>query len=283
MPAHTVLRELARAAGTSRPAPGRILLDASPGRASPLRAPARDRGRWPTAACRSQEYDASVAPAPAVVVDAELARGPIDEGVINPIGFHSEPDQGIAALDGAQEVTARTVAALRSHQGGARGLGRPRRRSSPARWLPWPWPGSPWWEARRRRPRAPGSGTRCPTRSRVEADVTDLLRREEHSIRLRRAALLTHCGPGVAVRGSPRQRVGRPAGSRPAAWSSPPGVPTSSTPRWRRWPGNEGWTSSWSWPPTASNPTLGRLREQLAGPRRRGGQLSRRTPCSATC
>ncbi len=193
MPAHLVLRELARLAGTSKPAPGRILLE-SPTHGRRFTLPpeivvvADDT-------VPVQEYDASVAPPPVVVADVELARGPLDEGVINPIGFHSDPDQGIAELDRTREVSAGTVSALRSHQGvrvswadptpelartvaalamaGIPLLGDPPPNSTRA------WLGEGLFEAL--------AG---------DADVTDPLRREEHSVRLRRAALLTHSGPG---------------------------------------------------------------------------------------
>lgn len=197
MPAHLVLRELARMSGTSQPDPGRIVL-ATPGLRRRFTLPPQivvmaDR-RLPV-----QEYDPRVAPAPAVVADPALARGPLDEGVINPIGFHSEPEHGIAVLEGAEEVSARTVIALRSYQGVRVSWAEPTpdlaRTVAALAMAGIPLLGDPpppdmrdW------------LGQSLADALSWDVDVTDPLRREEHSIRLRRAALLLHSGPGWRAR-----------------------------------------------------------------------------------
>lgn len=193
VPAHAVIRELARVAGTSLPAPARILLE-SPTRSRRFTLPP-EIVVVADSSVTVHDYATDVAPAPVVVTDPLLAHGPLDEGVINPIGFHSEPDQGIAVLDAAQEVTARTMATLRSHQ---------------AVRVDWAAPtpelahtvaaiamagiplvgGPPPTEVR------PWLGERLFAALVDDPDVTDPLLREEHSIRVRRAALLTHSGPG---------------------------------------------------------------------------------------
>ena len=195
--AHAVFRELARVAGTSLPDPGRILLE-SPGHHRRVTLPPGIVVPADTTV-PVQEYQPDVAPPPAVVSDPELARGPLDEGVINPIGFHSEHDQGIATLERLQEVSARTVAALRSHQGV---------------WVDWadPTPELARAVAGLAMAGIPLVGGPAPREAHawlgdalygalsVEADLTEPLRREEHSVRLRRAALLTHSGPGWRAR-----------------------------------------------------------------------------------
>lgn len=201
--AHAVLRELGRVAGTSLPAPARILLE-SPVRSRRFTLPP-EIVVVADSTVTIHDYAPDVAPPPVVVTDPLLARGPLDEGVVNPIGFHSEHDQKIAALDAAQEVSARTVAELRGHQAVRVDWAAPTpelaRTVAALAMAGIPLVGSPPPPEAR-----PGLGMGLFAALSVDPDVTDPLRREEHSIRVRRAALLSHSGPGW------RSRVAEAAG-----------------------------------------------------------------------
>ena len=206
--AHLVFRELARVAGTSHPSAERVIVE-SPGRQRQLTLPPEIVVR-PDSTVPVQEYAPDLAPTPLVVTDPQLGLGPLDEGLLNPIGFHSEPDQGITELDGAQEVCARTVAELRHHLGvrvdWTAASPQLARRVAALAMAGIPLVGDPPPAATRAWLGAPLADALAE-----DAEVSDPLRREEHSIRLRRAALLTHSGPGWRTRvaeaaGQPRPR-----------------------------------------------------------------------------
>jgi hypothetical protein len=148
--------------------------------------------------------------APTVVSPDDLLPGPLDEGVLNPAGFVQRPERdpvdlvpdghGGVALAGVDPVTgfepgrgatARHVATLRPHEGVR------------VRWAPEPaeqvrlvaglaMAGVPLVSGPVPPEAARLLGAPLADALTAEADLTDRLRREEHSVRLRRAALLGH-------------------------------------------------------------------------------------------
>jgi len=153
-----------------------------------------------------------------LVTDPILARGPLDEAVLNPRGFVQRPAEGLVHLgtdasggpvlhgtaqqveiDPTRGATARLVSVLREHQGvqvdwagagdatttlvaGLAMAGVPLAGGTPP----------PDVAARLGAPLAEALGD--------TVDIEDPLRREEHSVRLRRAALMTHSSQGWAAR-----------------------------------------------------------------------------------
>ncbi len=161
---------------------------------------------------------------PEIAAETHRASGPLDEGMLNPMGFDPDPHRGLATLEvggptglrllGVADVDgidpacgagAHLVRALRAHRGvrvnwdaatpelsrtvaalamaGVPLVGDPPPAASRA-WL----------------------GDALHEALLADVDLADPLRREEHSIRLRRAALLTHSGPAW------RDRIERAAG-----------------------------------------------------------------------
>lgn len=205
MSVQALLGALASAAGSSRAAPRRIVLASDAHRhrhTLPPEVVVRPDDDSPT-----PSYDPAAAPAPAVVTDPVLGRGPLDEGIFNPIGFHSEPGHGVTDLDGAAQVSARAVATLRDHTAArvdwsdptpelARSVVCLAMAGIPVVGTPPPAAARPW------------LGDELADALAADADVSDLLRREEHSIRLRRAALLLHAVRGWQFRAA--SVAGRP-------------------------------------------------------------------------
>lgn len=162
-------------------------------------------------------YDVTSRPA-AVVNDPDLVRGPLDEGVLNPTGFVQRPGRGMVDLradesgdpvvfglphavkvEPARGATAVLVTALREHQG-----------------VRVDWAGGDTAMTTLVAGLAmAGVPLSCvtvpddvasrlgPSLSSILGEVVDLgepLRREEHSVRLRRAALLSHSTLGWGAR-----------------------------------------------------------------------------------
>ena len=152
---------------------------------------------------------------------------PIDERVLNPRGFVQRDTAGIPELsvqngdvvevrgddlqlnfDARRGATAAAVQALRTCQ--AVRVAWPDR--SHPRWR-WSWPGWPPPASRSSADRSPAAygdllGARLVDALSQPVELDDPLRREEHSVRLRRAALLEHSGP--AWRGELARRSGVP-------------------------------------------------------------------------
>ncbi|GAB6984565.1 glycosyltransferase family 2 protein [Nocardioides pyridinolyticus] len=126
--------------------------------------------------------------APAVV---DPGLGPLDEALLNPVGFRRDWDRGPVPLpDG--EPTPALVAGLRDAQAVLVGPGAdPRMVAGLAM-----------------------AGVPLVGEGFAEVDLDDPMRREEHSVRLRRAALREHSSLGW------RQRTGAAAGIRTAAYPS---------------------------------------------------------------
>ncbi|GAB3198655.1 hypothetical protein GCM10027062_13360 [Nocardioides hungaricus] len=126
---------------------------------------------------------------PPVVVDPGL--GPLDEALLNPVGFRRDWDRGPVPLpDG--EPTPALVASLRDAQAVTVGVG-----ADPRMVAGLAMAGVP----------LTGGDFGAP-------DLDDPMRREEHSVRLRRAALREHSSLGW------RQRTGVAVGIRTAAYPS---------------------------------------------------------------
>ena len=146
-----------------------------------------------------------------VVATPDPVTGPLDVGVLNPIGFDPHPTlgtavlrpepsgvvrlEGVAGADviGPDGASARTVAALRPHRGVrvADGAGSPvlARTVAGLAMAGVPLTVEALSEASRER-----LGPALHDVLAAEVDLADPLRREEHSVRLRRAALLAHAG-----------------------------------------------------------------------------------------
>lgn len=124
-----------------------------------------------------------------VVVDPGI--GPLDEALLNPVGFRRDWDRGPVPLPDA-EPTPALVAGLRDAQAVVVGAG-----------------ADPRTVAGLAMAGVPLVGEGLP-----EVDLDDPMRREEHSVRLRRAALREHSSLGW------RQGIGARAGVRTAAYPS---------------------------------------------------------------
>lgn len=133
--------------------------------------------------------DSEVLGRPPVPVDPGL--GPLDEALLNPVGFRRDWDRGPVPLP-TGEPTPAMVAAVRDAQAVLVPAGADRRTVAGLAMAGVPLVGA-------------GFG---------EPDVADPLRREEHSVRLRRAALREHSSLGW------RQRTGAAAGVRVASYPS---------------------------------------------------------------
>ena len=113
---------------------------------------------------------------------------------------------------------------------------------------------------------------RSPRSLETKPDLDDVLEREVHSIRLRRAALAAH-GALPWRRGA--GGAGRGAGPRPASpCCSPPAGPTCSRTRCARSPASAAPSSSWCSPPTASTADPSR-RARVHRRHRRPGDVGR--------
>ncbi|MFA6300670.1 MAG: hypothetical protein WC642_15985, partial [Nocardioides sp.] len=145
---------------------------------------------------------------PVVVAETgDLQVGPLDEAVFNPHGFRPDWSAGVADLDPARPLTSGLVRELRERQG-----------------VRVTWPADPRTVAGLAMSGVPlvadpaPAGTRAALGDAVTAaltasvDLDDPLRREEHSVRLRRAALSEHST--LAWRG----RLAARAGARHAAY-----------------------------------------------------------------
>lgn len=145
--------------------------------------------------------------APVVVTTTDdLAIGPLDEALLNPRGFARVWERGVVDLDQAVRITPRLVADLRDAQGvrvswpaDERTVAGLAMAGVPLLTDPVPAPG------RARLGEALAAALEAP------ADLDDPLRREEHSVRIRRAALARHSTRGW------RARVADRAGVRAAA------------------------------------------------------------------
>jgi hypothetical protein len=124
-----------------------------------------------------------------VAVEPDL--GPLDEGLLNPLGFRRDWDRGPVPLP-AGEPTPAMVASLRDARAVVVGPGADPRTVAGLAMAGVPLVGE-------------GFG---------EPDLSDPMRREEHSVRLRRVALREHSSLGW------RQRTGARAGVRVAAYPS---------------------------------------------------------------
>ncbi|KQW48575.1 hypothetical protein ASC77_07460 [Nocardioides sp. Root1257] len=133
---------------------------------------------------------------PVVVTDPLLLGGPLDEGLLNPRGFLAEASADVVPLDSlgldpVRGATAALVAGLREHRGVRVG-----------------WPADPRAVAGLAMAGVPLVGGPVPADARAalgerladllttEVDLDDPLRRQEHSVRLRRTALLEHSSLG---------------------------------------------------------------------------------------
>ncbi|MCW2796459.1 glycosyltransferase [Nocardioides sp.] len=141
--------------------------------------------------------------APVVVTtDDDLTIGPLDEAVLNPGGFARAWQRGIVDLDPSTRVTPRLVAALRDAQG-----------------VRVSWPADERTVAGLAMAGVPLLAPGVPDGSRVllgdaladaveaVADLDEPLRREEHSVRIRRAALARHSARGWRARVAARAGV----------------------------------------------------------------------------
>ena len=129
--------------------------------------------------------------APTVV---DPGPGPLDEALLNPVGFRRDWDRGPVPLPEG-EPTPAMVAAVRDAQAVVVGLGADPRTVAGLAMAGVPLVG--------------------PAYDQVDAaDLDDPLRREEHSVRLRRAALREHSSLGW------RQRMGAATGVRVASYPS---------------------------------------------------------------
>ena len=187
VPAHTVLAELARHAGTPVVTGHHgLVVTGIPVPVDPTvvtpEVPASVGAETPT-------DELGVLGRAPVAVDPGL--GPLDEGVFNPVGFRRDWDRGPVPLPGGP-VTAVLVASLRDAQAVVVGPGADARAIAALAMagIPLIGPGAP------------------------DVDLDDPAAREEHSVRLRRAALREHSSLGW------RQRVGAAAGVRTAAYLS---------------------------------------------------------------
>lgn len=186
-PVGPVLVELARHTGTPAVTGNHGLVTS--GIAVPMD-PTAATDEVPAAVLGSGPVDetAVLAQAP-VVVDPGL--GPLDEALLNPLGFRRDWDRGPVPLpDG--EPTPAMVASLRDAQAVVVGAGASARTVAGLAMAGVPLIGGEY----------------------GDPDVDDPMRREEHSVRLRRTALREHSSLGW------RQRVGAATGVRVAAYPS---------------------------------------------------------------
>lgn len=128
---------------------------------------------------------------PVVVTDPDLLAGPHDEGVLNPVGFVQRPPQGPVALDAHRGATAAYAAELRDHERvdidwGAAPADVARTVAGLAM------AGVPLTTATVPPEAAGVLGPGLADLLATGVETRDHLRREEHSVLLRRTALLTH-------------------------------------------------------------------------------------------
>ena len=148
--------------------------------------------------------------APVVVTESgDLAVGPIDEAVFNPHGFRPDWSERVVGLDPDRPLTSGLVRDLRAHQG-----------------VRVTWPADPRTVAGLAMSGVPLVAEPPPAETRAAlgdavtaalaapVDLDHPLRREEHSVRLRRSALTAHST--LAWRG----RLAARAGARHAAYPS---------------------------------------------------------------
>ncbi|HEU5036727.1 MAG TPA: hypothetical protein VFT70_06975 [Nocardioides sp.] len=185
-PVGPVLVELARHAGT--PATGGNHGLVVSGVAVPMD-PTPVSDEVPAAVVTGEVRETEVLGRPQVVIDPGL--GPLDEALLNPVGFRRDWDRGPVPLpDGPP--TPELVAALRDAQAVVVGPGAdPRTVAGLAM-----------------------AGVPLVGEGFEEVDLDDPMRREEHSVRLRRTALREHSSLGW------RQRTGATAGVRVAGYPS---------------------------------------------------------------
>lgn len=166
-----------------------------------------------------------------VITDPDLVNGPLDEGVLNPTGFVQRPEHGLVSLsadadsrlrlrasdsdldlDLAQGVTAPVVALLRAYAGVTVpriGSSSSLLRSVAALGMA----GVPVTVADLDPRAAIALGSDLAAALTTPVDLSSPLRREEHSVRLRRAALLGHSS--LAWRARLAARAGLPYRSFP--------------------------------------------------------------------
>ena len=185
-PARPVLVELARHTGTPVTTGNHGLVVS--GVSVPMD-PTSVTDEVPASVVTGDAAESDVLGRPAVIVDPGL--GPLDEALLNPVGFRRDWDRGRVPLpDG--EPTPGLVASLRDAQAVVVPPGADPRTVAGLAMAGVPLVGDEY----------------------DEVDLDDPMRREEHSVRLRRAALREHSSLGW------RQRVGAAAGVRVAAYPS---------------------------------------------------------------
>lgn len=143
----------------------------------------------PAAVVTSEPQPTEVLANQPVVVDPGM--GPLDEGLLNPVGFRRDWDRGVVPLPEG-EPTPALVASVRDAQGVEVPPGAPLRTVAGLAMAGVPLVGEGF----------------------AEVDLADPMRREEHSVRVRRAALREYSSLGW------RQRVGAATGVRVAGWPS---------------------------------------------------------------
>lgn len=199
--ANMVLEELARSAAPARfhPTAGLVVAQ-EPGDAETVVPPDAVLAREPLT--HAPAYAVTGRP-PAVVTDPALLAGPLDEGVLNPTGFVQRPDQGVVDLQPTDTwvrgATPRLVTELRDHQG-ARVTWDGDESATVRLVAGLAMAGVPLVSGPIPATAGRHLGTALSEVLGLEVDLTDPLRREEHSVRLRRAALLTHSTLGWGAR-----------------------------------------------------------------------------------